>query len=220
MKSFSLTADQGLQVVKTSAIKEKTVPMYFKGPAVVRLALPDSRVLLFAPGVQQVPESLADHVWLKAHGAKKVEVETATPEQTAAMQPDPKLMEKYMEFFTLRGYTMQDVNQTALKLDRMAAEDKESNGARTSVAGFLQDFADNYEIEKAAKAQRDSVEQQRADSRAKLETVLAAMNKEELVNFAKQKYGVELAGSMKKPEMVQAVLNAAEEENTDATGKG
>jgi hypothetical protein len=62
-------------------MSEKTVTMFFPQPVVLTLSGPlKFKRVRFGVGVQEVPESLADHAYLKAHGAQR---------HTAGKQPDP-----------------------------------------------------------------------------------------------------------------------------------
>jgi len=70
--------------VKKVEANEETVTMMF--PHHVRLTLQDHSVMEFNPGPQQVPVSLKDHWYLKAHGV----VEFTAPKQPDV---DPRLVE-------------------------------------------------------------------------------------------------------------------------------
>lgn len=75
------------KVVSAESLKEPMVSMLFPGPAQVRLALNDGRILVFEPGVRQVPQSLVDHEWLRVHGVKLVPGATPVSEE---MKPVPE----------------------------------------------------------------------------------------------------------------------------------
>jgi hypothetical protein len=85
----------------------KTVTMTFKKRCLLNLG--PGKMVEFLPGPQEVPEELANHWYLKAHGAVAYQRHTVEPlpEGTAAPQfaEDPAKRQEAVDYVVARGYT-------------------------------------------------------------------------------------------------------------------
>jgi len=122
---------------------EDTVTMVF--PRAVRLTANDGRVVDFKPGVQEVPESLADHSYLKLNGAKRHDNKGGwrgklKPQKA---QEKPVMTQHHVEFMKANGVEVADVNDAQRQFDALSSdEQKEFMGEAEKFSAFRNTQAD------------------------------------------------------------------------------
>jgi hypothetical protein len=104
---------------------EDTVTMVF--PQAVRLTANDGRVVDFKPGVQEVPESLADHSYLRLNGVKKHNGKGGwrgklKPQKT--QDEKPVMTQHHVEFLKANGVEVADVNDAQRQFDALSPDEQ------------------------------------------------------------------------------------------------
>lgn len=107
-----------------------TVTMLF--PQKVLLRLDNGAGLLeFHAGVQEVPESLADHWWLRDNGVRRhvrPTVESAADMNLKPTAPRPDFVEFHAEFLRSMGYkNVQTVEDVGAFYDKLPSNDQKSS---------------------------------------------------------------------------------------------
>jgi hypothetical protein len=210
--------------VKVSDLPEDgMVTMVF--PHKVILALTNSKRIEFPVGIQQVPASLADHVWLKQNGVKKYD-----PATQPTVVVTITLTSAIVVFLQSVGCNVQSIDEAKNFLDSLSGpaaikslpeqgQLKKSDAVLTNHdLLFLQ--SQGYKFDTLAQAQVyfvglepkaqvsflvDSVAWKEPDA----PPVLADMTKAQLVDHAQDVHNLTLNVSDKKDDLIAAIQTAA-----------
>jgi hypothetical protein len=113
---------------------EGTVTMVFPQP--VNLTTNDNRLVRFNAGINEVPESLADHQYLRLSGVKKHDKSSAGWRNKLKPQPakaSATMTQHHVEFMRSSGVDVADVMDAQRQFDGLSAEEQQE---------FLEDSGD------------------------------------------------------------------------------